>query len=66
MEAIKKICKVFLVIIACLSFTLMFAETVDGGIFLPWNLGCAAALVVSAKLLDRIGAFDKDGDDVEV
>lgn len=60
MKAIKKICKVILMIIACLSFILMCAETTDGGICLPWNLGWMAALAISAKLLERMGAFDKE------
>ena len=47
-------------VIASLSFILMCAETTDGGICLPWNLGWMAALAISAKLLERMGAFDKE------
>lgn len=55
----KKIIEVVLTIIACLSIILMVAERPDGGICLPWSLGCMAALAVSAKLLEKMGAFDK-------
>ena len=65
-KAIKTIGKVILVIIACVAFVLMGAETKDGGICLPWNLGWMAALAISAKLLERMGAFEKEGDDVEI
>lgn len=65
-QIIKKIYKLTLMVIACLSFILMCAETADGGICLPWNLGWMAALAISAKLLERMGAFEKEGDDVEV
>ena len=58
MKAIKKIGKVILVIIACVAFVLMGAETKDGGISLPWTLGWLAALAISARLLDRMGAFN--------
>ena len=44
----------------------MCAETPDGGICLTWNLGWMAALAISAKLLDWMGAFEKEGDDVEI
>ncbi len=60
MKAIKKICKLILMIIACLSFILMCAETTDGGICLPWNLGWLAALAISANLLERLGAFEQE------
>ena len=59
-KVIRKAVEVFLTIVACMSFILMCAEKPDGGICLPWNLGWMAALAVSAKLLDRMGAFDKD------
>ena len=60
MKAIKKIIKVILMIIVCVSFLLMGAETKDGGICLLWNLGWMAALAISAKLLERMGTFDKE------
>ena len=56
----KKIGKVILVIIACVAFVLMGAETKDGGISLPWTLGWLAALAISARLLDRMGAFNNN------
>lgn len=59
-KIIKKLVEGILTIIACMSLILMCAEKPDGGICLPWNLGWMAALAVSAKLLDRMGAFDKD------
>jgi hypothetical protein len=59
-KSIKKIVEVILTIIACVSFILMVAERPDGGICLPWNLGWMAALAISAKLLERMGAFDKE------
>ena len=65
-KAIKTIGKVILVIIACTSLNLICAEKPDGGICLPWNLGWMAAFAISAKLLERMGAFEKEGDDVEI
>lgn len=59
MKALKKIIMMILTVIACFSIILMCAERPDGGICLPWSLGCMAALAVSAKLLDKMGAFDK-------
>ena len=56
-KTIKKIGKVILVIIACVAFVLMGAEPKDGGISLPWTLGWLAALAISARLRDRMGAF---------
>jgi hypothetical protein len=38
----------------------MGAETKDGGISLPWTLGWLAALAISARLLDRMGAFNNN------
>jgi hypothetical protein len=61
-KTIKKLVEVILTIIACTSLILMCAETTDGGICLPWNLGWMAALAISAKLLDKMGAFDKEED----
>ena len=66
MKAIKKLVEVILIIIACLSIILMCAETPDGGICLTWNLGWMAALAISTKLMDWMGAFEKEGDDVEI
>ena len=57
MKAIKKIVEVVLTIIACLSIILMVAEKPDGSICLPWSLGCMAVLAISAKILDKMGAF---------
>ena len=65
-KVVKKAVEVILTIIACVSFILMYAETPDGGICLPWNLGWMAAFAISAKLLERMGAFEKEGDDVEI
>ena len=59
-KTIKKIGKEILVIIACVAFVLMGAETKDGGISLPWTLGWLAALAISARLLDRMGAFNNN------
>ena len=59
-QIVRKIYKVTLMVIASLSFILMCAETTDGGICLPWNLGCLAALVVSSRLLDKMGALKKE------
>ncbi len=56
-NTLKKIAKVILSIIACVSFILMVAETPDGGIYLPWNLGWLASLAVCTKLLDKMGVF---------
>jgi len=63
-QIVIKIYKVTLMVIACLSFILMCAETPDGGICLPWNLGWMAALAVSSILLDKMGAFDKEEEEV--
>ena len=59
-KVVKKAVEVILTIIACVSFILMYAETPDGGICLPWNLGCLAALVVSSRLLDKMGPLKKE------
>lgn len=56
-QIVIKIYKVTLMVIACLSFILMCAETPDGGIYLPWNLGWLASLAVCTKLLDKMGVF---------
>lgn len=58
-KKMHKIIEVVLTIIACLSIILMVAERPDGSISLTWSLGWMAALAVSAKLLDKMGAFDK-------
>ena len=59
-QIVIKIYKVTLMVIACLSFILMCAETPDGGIYLPWNLGWLASLAVCTKLLDKMGAFNNN------
>ena len=59
-KTIKKLVEVILTIVACTSFILMCAEKPDGGICLPWNLGWMAALAISVKLLERMGAFEKE------
>lgn len=59
MKALKKIIMMILTVIACLSIILMCAERPDGSICLTWSLGWMAALVVSTKLLDRMGVFNK-------
>lgn len=59
-KVIKKTIEVILIIIACLSFILMCAERPDGSICLTWSLGWLAALAVSATLLDRMGAFNRE------
>ena len=58
-KSIKKIIVAILTIIACLSLILMCAERPDGSICLPWTMGCMAALVISGKLMDKMGVFDK-------
>lgn len=63
-KTIKKLVEVILTIIACTSFILMCAEKPDGGICLTWNMGWMAALAISAKLLDKMGVFDKEEDRV--
>ncbi len=62
---IKSIAKVILMVIACISFLLMFGEREDGSICLWWNLGWMAVFTISAKILDKLGAFKKY-DHVEV
>jgi len=59
MKALKKIIMMILTVIACLSIILMCAERPDGSISLTWSLGWMAALVVSTKLLDKMGVFDR-------
>jgi hypothetical protein len=60
MRTIKTICKVILMIIACVSLILACCETTDGTINLGWNLGWMAAFAISAKILDMMGTFDKE------
>ena len=61
-KKVKKIVEVILTIIACLSFVLMTGETTDGSVCLLWNFGWMAALAISARLLDKMGTFDKKED----
>ena len=58
-KSVKKIIKAILIAIVCISFILMCAETQDGSVCLAWNLGWLAVLAISARILDRMGAFDK-------
>lgn len=62
---IKSIAKVTLMVIACISFILMFGEREDGSICLWWNLGWMAVFAICAKILDKLGTFKKY-DHVEV
>lgn len=61
----KKIIEVVLMALLLLSFVMMGAETYDGGVCVPWTLGCMAVFAVCAKVLDKMGVFDRDGEDVE-
>ena len=61
-KTIKKLVEVILTIIACTSFILMTAETQDGSVCVLWNFGWMAALAISAKLLEKMGVFDKEED----
>ena len=61
-KSVKKFIEVILTIIACVSFCLMCAEKPDGSICLPWSLGWLAALTISAIILDKMGAFNKEED----
>lgn len=59
-KTIKKITEAILLVIACLSFVLMCGEKPDGSICLTWSLGWMAAFAVSAKILDKMGAFNEE------
>lgn len=59
-KVVKKAVEVILTIISCVSFILMTAVRPDGGICLPWTLGWLSALVVSSRLLDKMGVFKKE------
>lgn len=59
-KAIKKIVEVILTIVACASFVLMFGETEDGSICLPWSLGCIAMLTISSYILGKMGVFNRE------
>lgn len=61
-KAIKKLVEIILTIIAGISLILACAETTDGTISMTWSLGWMAVLAISAKLLDKMGAFDKEED----
>lgn len=65
-KTIKSIVKVILMVITCLAFIGMFAEGKDGGICLPWTIGCVTAFFLSATILDKMGAFGEEGEDVEI
>lgn len=65
-KTIKSIIKVTLMVITCLSFIGMFAEAQDGGICLPWTIGCITAFFLSASALDKMGVFGKEEDNVEI
>ena len=54
MKANQKILKCVLMVTACISFMLMGAETRDGGMYVPLNLGALLAFFVSATLLGRL------------
>lgn len=59
-KAIKKTIEIILKIILCFSFILLCAEQPDGSTCLPLDLACVVVLVTSAKILDKMGAFDKE------
>lgn len=65
-QIVRKIYKVTLMVITCLSFIGMFAEAQDGGICLPWTIGCITAFFLSASALDKMGVFGKEEDNVEI
>ena len=58
-KSVKKTIEVILAILACVSFVLMVAERPDGSVCLPWTLGWLAVLAICAKILERMGAFNK-------
>ena len=59
-KSVRKIIVAILTIIMCLSLILMVAERPDGSISLTWSLGWMAALVISAKILDKMGVFGEE------
>lgn len=59
-KSVRKIIVAILTIIMCLSLILMVAERPDGSISLTWSFGWMAALVISAKILDKMGVFGED------
>lgn len=64
----KKVLKKFFVVVfatvACASVILMCAENADGSINLPWSLGWLAALILSAKILEKLGVFGREVKDL--
>ncbi len=60
MKAIKKIAEVTLTIIAGVSLILACAEQSDGTISMTWSLGWMAVVAISAKILERMGTFDRE------
>lgn len=58
-KSVKKTIEVILTILACVSFVLMVAERPDGSVCLPWTLGWLAVFAICAKILERMGAFNK-------
>lgn len=60
MKAIKRIVEVTLTIIAGISLILACAEQADGTISMTWSLGWMAVLFISAKILERMGTFDRE------
>ena len=58
-KSVKKTIEVILTILACVSFVLMVAERPDGSVCLSWTFGWLAVLAICAKILERMGAFNK-------
>ena len=61
-KTIRNIFKVILMVIVCAAFIGMFGEKADGSMCIPWTAGCLAALAVSSKILEKMGAFNKEED----
>lgn len=60
----KKIIEAGLILLACISFILMCAETSDGGICPAWSFGWAASFTACAIILERMGAFRNESDTI--
>ena len=60
MRTIRRITKAAVKATACVSLILALCETTDGTINLSWNLGWLAVTAISAKILDKMGAFKEE------
>lgn len=60
MKTLKSITKAILIVIALLSFVMMTAEAQTMEMQFVCTTGAAATLLLSTRLLDKLGVFDEE------